>query len=97
MSETEAPIVITQPEFMRRMMEQQKMGGGGMSMFGGFPEMYNLVVNTNHPVIGSILKKQKENKQKLAKQLTDLAMLSQGMLKGEEMTKFIARSIELMK
>lgn len=98
MSETEAPIVITQPEFMRRMQEQQKLGGGGgMSMFGGFPEMYNLVVNTNHPVVGSILKKQKDNKQKLAKQLTDLAMLSQGMLKGEEMTKFIARSIELMK
>jgi len=97
MSETEAPIVITQPEFMRRMQEQQKMGGGGMSMFGGFPEMYNLVVNTNHPVVGSILKKQKDNKQKLAKQLTDLAMLSQGMLKGEEMTNFIARSIELMK
>jgi len=97
MSETESPIVITQPEFMRRMQEQQKMGGGGMSMFGGFPEMYNLVVNTNHPVVGSILKKQKDNKQKLAKQLTDLAMLSQGMLKGEEMTNFIARSIELMK
>ena len=97
MSETDAPIVITQPEFMRRMQEQQKLGGGGMAMFGGFPEMYNLVVNANHPVVGSILKKQKDNKQKLAKQLTDLAMLSQGMLKGEELTKFITRSIDLIK
>ena len=68
-----------------------------MAMFGGFPEMYNLVVNANHPVVGSILKKQKDNKQKLAKQLTDLAMLSQGMLKGEELTKFITRSIDLIK
>lgn len=96
MSETEAPIVITQPEFMRRMQEQQRMGGGA-GMFGSFPEMYNLVVNANHPVVGSILKKQKDNKQKLAKQLTDLAMLSQGMLKGEELTKFITRSVDLIK
>lgn len=95
MSETEPPIVITQPEFIRRMMEQQKLGGGGM--FGAFPEMYTLAVNANHPVVGSILKKQKDNKQKLAKQLTDLAMLSQGMLKGEELTRFISRSIDLMK
>ncbi|MBL7898463.1 MAG: molecular chaperone HtpG, partial [Crocinitomicaceae bacterium] len=87
MSETEPPIVITQPEFIRRMMEQQKLGGGG-GMFGAFPEMYTLAVNSNHPVVGSILKKQKDNKQKLAKQLCDLAMLSQGMLKGEELTKF---------
>jgi molecular chaperone HtpG len=96
MSEKEPPIVITQPEFIRRMMEQQKLGGGG-GMFGAFPEMYTLAVNSNHPVVGSILKKQKDNKQKLAKQLCDLAMLSQGMLKGEELTKFINRSIDLMK
>jgi molecular chaperone HtpG len=96
MSEKEPPIVITQPEFIRRMMEQQKLGGGG-GMFGAFPEMYTIAVNSNHPVVGSILKKQKDNKQKLAKQLCDLAMLSQGMLKGEELTKFINRSIDLMK
>lgn len=97
MSETDAPIVITQPEFMRRMQEQQKMGGGGMNMFGSFPEMYNLTVNTNHPTVGSILKKQKGNKQKVAKQLTDLAMLSQGMLTGADLTTFINRSVELIK
>ncbi|NOQ73519.1 MAG: molecular chaperone HtpG [Crocinitomix sp.] len=97
MSETDAPIVITQPEFMRRMQEQQKMGGGGMNMFGSFPEMYNLTVNTNHPTVGSILKKQKDNKQKVAKQLTDLAMLSQGMLTGADLTTFINRSVELIK
>ncbi len=97
MSETDAPIVITQPEFMRRMQEQQRMGGGGMNMFGSFPEMYNLTVNTNHPTVGSILKKQKGNKQKVAKQLTDLAMLSQGMLTGADLTTFINRSVELIK
>ncbi len=96
MSETEPPIVITQPEFMRRMQEQQRMGGGGMNMFGSFPEMYNLAVNTNHPTVGGILRKKGENKEKVAKQLTDLAMLSQGMLKGKDLTTFINRSIELI-
>jgi molecular chaperone HtpG len=96
MSETDSPIMITQPEFMRRMQEQQKMGGGG-GMMGSFPEMYDLKVNSNHPLVGAILKKQKDNKQKLAKQLIDLAMLSQGMLNGPELTKFIKRSVELMK
>jgi len=96
MSETDPPIVITQPEFMRRMQEQQKMGGGG-GMYGAFPEMYSLAVNVNHPVIGAILKKQKANREKTAKQLCDLAMLSQGMLSGEELTEFINRSVEIMK
>ncbi|MCH2235032.1 MAG: molecular chaperone HtpG [Crocinitomicaceae bacterium] len=95
MSEKDAPVSITQPEFIRRMMEQQRLGNGGM--MGAFPEMYNLVVNTNHDAVGSILKKQKHNKQKLAKQLTDLALLSHGLLKGEELTKFINRSVDLIK
>lgn len=95
MSETDAPIVITQPEFMRRMQEQQRMGGGGF--MGSFPEMYDLKVNANHPLVGSILNKKKDNKQKLAKQLTDLAMLSQGMLTGESLTAFIKRSVDLIK
>ncbi|MCB9223055.1 MAG: molecular chaperone HtpG [Crocinitomicaceae bacterium] len=95
MSETDAPIVITQPEFMRRMQEQQRLGGGGM--MGSFPEIYDLKVNANHPLVGAILAKKGDNRQKTAKQLTDLAMLSQGMLKGEALTNFIKRSVDLMK
>ena len=95
MSETEAPIVITQPEFMRRMQEQQKLGGTGFA--GSLPEMFDLKVNTNHELVGGILNKKGANRAKTAKQLCDLAMLSQGMLQGEELTKFIQRSVDLMK
>lgn len=92
MSEDDAPIIITQPEFIRRMMEQQKMGGGGF--YGAFPEMYNLVVNANHPKIVGILGKKDKEKKATVKQLTDLAMLSQGFLKGEALNAFIERNIE---
>lgn len=95
MSETDAPIIITQPEFIRRMMEQQKLGGGGF--FGAFPETYNLVVNSNHEKVGALLSTENgEDKTTKVKQLTDLALLSQGMLKGEELSKFIERSIEFI-
>jgi molecular chaperone HtpG len=95
MSETDAPIIITQPEFIRRMMEQQKLGGGGF--FGAFPETYNLVVNSNHEKVGALLGAENgEEKTSKVKQLTDLALLSQGMLKGEELSKFIERSIEFI-
>jgi molecular chaperone HtpG len=78
------------------MMEQQKLGGGG-GFFGAFPESYNLVVNANHPKIGALAElTDSEQKTKTAKQLTDLALLSQGMLKGEALDQFIARSIELV-
>lgn len=99
MGETENPITITQPEFMRRMKDMNKMGGGGMGMMmGEMPDMFNLVVNSNHPLVSKILNEKDEKKQKsLAKQASDLAMLSQSMLKGEELTKFIKRSIELIK
>ena len=92
MSEDDAPIIITQPEFIRRMMEQQKMGGAGF--FGAFPENYNMVVNANHPKIGSLLSKTEEEQGQTVKQLTDLALLSQGMLKGEALNEFIERNIE---
>jgi molecular chaperone HtpG len=92
MSEDEAPIIITQPEFIRRMMEQQKVGGAGF--FGAFPETFNLVVNANHPKIGSLLEKDEEMRTSTVKQLTDLAMLAQGMLKGEALNNFIERSID---
>ena len=95
MSESEAPIIITQPEFIRRMMEQQKMGGGGF--FGAFPETYQLVVNSNHPKVNELLQSTDEAvRADKAKQLTDLALLSQGMLKGEALNRFIERSIELV-
>ncbi len=95
MSSDEAPIIITQPEFIRRMMEQQKMGGGGF--MGAFPEMYNLLVNGNHPKIEAILnEKSKKSKENKVKQLTDIALLSQGLLKGADLNKFIERSIELV-
>jgi molecular chaperone HtpG len=93
MSETDAPIIITQPEFIRRMMEQQKLGGGG-GFYGAFPEMYTMVVNGNHPKVSNLLAKSAEERADVAKQLTDLALLAQGMLKGEALNSFIERNIE---
>jgi molecular chaperone HtpG len=94
MPENEAPILITQPEFIRRMMEQQRMGGGGF--YGAFPEMYQLVINGNHPVMGKLLKMKSVRQKETVKQLIDLAMLSQGLLKGEALTEFIQRSVSEM-
>ncbi len=93
MSESDAPIIITQPEFIRRMMEQQKLGGGG-GFYGAFPEMYTMVVNANHPKVSNLLAKSEEERATVAKQLTDLALLAQGMLKGEALNSFIERNIE---
>ena len=96
MSENDQPMIITQSEFMRRMKEQQMAGGG--NMFGMMPEMYNLVVNSNHALIGEIVNEKDDNRKKeLVSQVVDLAMLSQNMLKGEAMNKFIQRSIKLIK
>ena len=98
MDSNAAPLIITQPEFMRRMKEMQQTGGGGMFGMGNMPEMYNLVVNTNHPLITEILNKKTEKKQeRLIKQSLDLARLSQNLLKGEELTSFIKRSFEMIK
>lgn len=99
MSALDSPIVITQSEFMRRMKEQQQLsGGGGMQMFGSMPESYNLAINSNHDLIGAILEeKTKKKRTNLINQLLDLALLSQGMLKGEDLTKFISRSVSLIK
>jgi molecular chaperone HtpG len=92
------PFIITEPEFMRRMKEMQQTGGGGMFGMGGFPEMYNLVVNTNNELVGEILRtKTAKKKERLVTQALDLARLSKGLLKGEEMTKFIKRSYEMIK
>jgi len=96
MSETEMPFMITQPEFMRRMKEMAAVGGG-MNYFGNLPEHYNLIVNTNHTLTMAILSETDEDKKKnLIRQLTDIALLSQNLLKGEQLTSFIKRSIEII-
>lgn len=90
---TDAPFTITQPEFMRRMKDMQATGGGGMFGMGGFPEMYNLVVNSNSEFAGQILKAENtEEKTGLIQHALDLAKLSQNLLKGKELTDFIQRS-----
>jgi molecular chaperone HtpG len=95
LSETDAPIMITQPEYIRRMMEQQKFGGGGF--FGAFPETYNMVINSNHKKIADLVNIDDEAiKTSRIKQLSDLALLSQGMLTGEALDSFIERSIEMV-
>ncbi|APY00847.1 molecular chaperone HtpG [Lacinutrix venerupis] len=93
-----APFMITQPEFMRRMKEMQATGGGGMNMFGNMPEIYNLVVNTNSELVGEILNtKTKKKQERLITQSLDLARLSQGLLKGKELSDFVKRSYEMIK
>lgn len=97
LSPGEMPMLITRPEFMRRMKEMQQVGGG-MQTFGMFPDSYNLVVNTNHPRINVLNTSDtaEEQKQQLIKQLFDLALLSQNLLKGEKLTAFVKRSVDLM-
>ena len=98
MDSSASPFIITQPEFMRRMKEMQATGGGGMFGMGNFPEMYNLVVNTNSELVGEIINtKTKKKQERLINQSLDLARLSQGLLKGEELTNFIKRSYEMIK
>ena len=96
LSEKDSPMLITQNEFMRRMKDMSALGGG-MSFMGTAPEMYNLVINSNHALFQKILAEKDAVKQEqITKQATDLALLSQNLLKGEELTKFIKRSVELI-
>jgi molecular chaperone HtpG len=97
LSPESAPVIATRPEFMRRMKDMAMAGGGGMgSFYGNMPEEVTLTVNGNHPVYQKILKEEKDQQEILVKNLTDLALLSQGMLKGNELTDFITRSVEMM-
>jgi molecular chaperone HtpG len=97
LSEKDKPIQITQSEFMRRMKEQQALGGGGMFMMGAFPEMSNLVINSNHPIIEKILKEENISTQtEITNQIIDLALLANGSLKGERLTHFINRSLSII-
>ena len=97
MDSNAAPFIITQPEFMRRMKEMSATGGGGMFGMGNFPEMYNLVVNTNSELASTILNADANGQESLVKQALDLAKISQGLLKGKDLTDFIKRSFDLMK
>ncbi|WP_454059461.1 molecular chaperone HtpG [Elizabethkingia ursingii] len=98
MDSDDAPFIITQPEFIRRMKDMQMTGGGGMFAMGGFPDMYNLVVNANSDLATGILKTENtEDKNALVKQALDLAKLSQNLLKGKDLTDFIQRSFAQLK
>jgi len=97
LSETDLPFTIIRPEFMRRMKDMQQMGGGGMFM-GDMPDMYNLVANANNTIFTQILEEKDEAVQdNLIKQIYDLALLSQNLLKGEALTNFIKRSVDIIK
>lgn len=89
------PFIITQPEFMRRMKDMQRTGGGGFMGMSNFPEMYNLVVNTNNDLMKKILSA-KSKRNEYVSQALDLAKLSQNLLQGRDLTQFIKRSFELM-
>ncbi|TDQ29862.1 molecular chaperone HtpG [Tenacibaculum caenipelagi] len=97
MDSNASPFIITVPEFMRRMKEMSATGGGGMMGMGNLPEMYNLVVNTNHELVSEILNADEDKQKQLVSQAFDLAKLSQNLLHGEELTNFIKRSYELIK
>ena len=97
MESDDQPMVITQNEFMRRYKEMSQTSGG-MGFYGEMPDSYNLVVNINHPLISQVLNETDSDKQKqLVHQLTDLALLSNGLLKGEALTEFIKRSVDIIK
>jgi molecular chaperone HtpG len=94
LSPQDAPVVITQNEFMRRMKDMQRTGGGGgMQMFGSMPDSFDVTVNANSPLVQKVLA---DGGETIAKQAFDLALLAQGMLKGEALTAFVKRSTELL-
>ncbi len=96
LSENDVPFMITQAEFMRRMKDMSALGGGMMGM-DNLPDQYNLVVNVNHPMMTKILDEKKEEKQdKIVKQVYDLALLSQNLLKGQSLSEFVKRSIDMI-
>ena len=97
LSPEEMPVTITMEEWMRRMKDMAQTGGGPMSFYGSLPDSYKVAINGNHPVVDKILKAEGEEAQlKLAKQAFDLAMLSQGLLTGKDLTAFVKRSLEMI-
>ncbi len=98
LSETEDPVIITRPEFMRRMKDMQAMGGGQMAFMGDMPDSYNVIVNTNNPLVAKLIEdKDEAHKEIVAKQLVDLAKIAQGLLKGKDLAEFVKRSVEIIK
>jgi molecular chaperone HtpG len=99
LSKDVAPVIATRPEFMRRMKDMASMGGGGMTAFyAQMPDEVHLTINGNHPIYQSLLKEANIEKQQMqARNLADLALLSQGLLTGAELTNFINRSVDLLK
>jgi len=97
LSPEEMPVTITMEEFMRRMKDMAQTGGGAMSFYGSLPDHYKVAINGNHPVVDKVLKADtEEEKTRLAKQAFDLALLSQGLLTGKDLTAFVKRSVEMM-
>lgn len=96
LSSEELPVTITMDEWMRRMKDMAKMGGGGMNFYGSLPDTYKVAVNGNHKLINKILTADSEHQITLAKQAFDLALLSQGLLKGADLTAFVERSVKVV-
>ena len=97
LEESDEPMMVTQSEFMRRYREMAQTSGGGMGFYGELPESYNLVVNINHPLVGRVLNETDAEKQKThVHQLTDLALLAGGLLKGKALSRFLKRSVEMI-
>ena len=96
MAPDDAPVIITMPEFMRRMKDMSKTGGGGMMFMGNMPDTYNVTINANHSINQRILKAKDDNKERIARQAFDLALLSQNMLSGSALTAFVKRSVDLI-
>jgi molecular chaperone HtpG len=97
LSPDDLPVTVTMSEWMRRMKDMARTGGGGMGFMGTMPDNYNVAINGNHAIVQKILKAEtEEQKQKLAKQAYDLGLLSQNLLTGSDLTSFIKRSVELV-
>ena len=96
MNPGEMPVTVTMDEFMRRMKDMAKLGGGQMSFYGTLPDRYKISINGNHKLVDKMLKADEATQKQLAKQAYDLALLSQGMLTGSELTEFVTRSLEMI-
>ena len=93
-TEADAPVEVTQDEWMRRMKEMEAMGGSPMSFYGSLPDSYTLMLNTNSPVITGLLDKDEAEQEATIRQIYDLALLSKNLLKGKDLSEFVKRNME---